>query len=592
MRARERAHPGIIATIAAGWRALASRRAASRTEGVCVYDIVIRNGLLVDGSGAAPVHADIAVAEGRIAAIGKLGDGARRVVDASDCVVSPGFIDPHTHYDAQACWDPTISPSSWHGVTSVVMGNCGVGIAPCRPQDREAAMHDLVNVESIPYDVLQAGIDWNWQSFPEYLQALIARRPALNLGVLAPLTPFRQFVIGEEAPDRAATAEETAAIKALLKEAVAAGALGFSTSVLSQHLGLHGRPLACRSASQAELVAYANGLREAGRGVIEMALTRQVSLVSDEEYALLDLMLTESQRPVTFIALLDRDDMPDACRDTLRQIEPLMRRGAVPQVMARPLTREVSMRKPFTFASFPSFRAVLNRSKEEQARIYADPDFRNAFRADIARPGVVFSGDWTRVFVNEAKAPALKPLEGRTIHDIAAERGRDGVDTLLDLTLEDDLEIEFTMFLFNVTEARVPPLLTDPRTLISLSDGGAHVDAVCDAGYGTYLLGRWVRERGIMPIEHAIRRLTSEPADLFGIADRGRLKVGLAADIAILDPATVNSPDRGEKRYDLPNNGKRLVMPSQGVEMTIVNGQVAYEKGAVTEARAGQLLRP
>jgi N-acyl-D-amino-acid deacylase len=283
------------------------------------YDLLIRNGTLVDGTGAPATSGDIAVSEGKIVAMGKVEGSARRTIDAADCIVAPGFIDPHTHYDAQICWDAAVTPSPWHGVTSVVMGNCGVGIAPCRPADREVAMRDLVNVEAIPFDVLQQGITWEWETFPQFMQSAQARGPGVNLGFLAPLTPFRHYVMGEASMDRAATPEETGKITALLGEAMDAGAFGFSSTVLNQHIGFGGRPLACRNASFEEYTAYSNMLRDKNKGAIEVALTRQIAVLEDDQYQLLDLLLEQSQRPVTFIAMFDRDDIPEAVRDTLRK---------------------------------------------------------------------------------------------------------------------------------------------------------------------------------------------------------------------------------------------------------------------------------
>ncbi|MGE5201583.1 MAG: amidohydrolase family protein, partial [Acidobacteriota bacterium] len=238
------------------------------------YDLLIKNGLVVDGTGAPGRRADVAISGGTIAEIGKISDGAEKTIDAADLVVAPGFVDPHTHYDAQICWDGAVTPSSWHGVTSVVMGNCGVGIAPCKPETREIAMRDLVNVEGIPFDVLDKGITWDWETFPEFLAAAERRRPSLNLGFLAPLTPFRHYVMGEASMERAADAEERQKIQALIAEAVDAGALGFSSTILNQHLGYEGRPLACRNADRAELGAYVRVLKTRGKGAIEIALTR------------------------------------------------------------------------------------------------------------------------------------------------------------------------------------------------------------------------------------------------------------------------------------------------------------------------------
>src|SRR5712664_225976 len=240
------------------------------------YDILIKSGTVIDGTGAQARRADVGIAGGKIVEVGVLSGSARRTIDADRLVVAPGFIDPHTHYDAQICWDGGMTPSSWHGVTSVVMGNCGVGIAPCRPETREIAMRDLVNVEAIPFEVLNAGITWDWETFPQYLDAAARRKPALNLAFLAPLTPFRHYVMGEASMERAASAGETAEIKLLLGEAMDAGAFGFSSTILNQHLGFEGRPLACRNASRAELKAYANALKEKSKGAIEIALTRQI----------------------------------------------------------------------------------------------------------------------------------------------------------------------------------------------------------------------------------------------------------------------------------------------------------------------------
>ena len=554
------------------------------------WDILIRNGTVVDGTGAPARRADVAIAAGKIVEVGKVSGPAKRVIDADGRVVAPGFIDPHTHYDAQICWDGATTPSSWHGVTSVVMGNCGVGIAPCRPQAREIAMKDLVNVEAIPFEVLKAGITWDWETFPEYLDAAARRKPALNLAFLAPLTPLRHYVMGEASMERAATEEETQEIKRLLGEAMDAGAFGFSSTLLNQHMGYGGRPLACRNASREEIKAYSNALRERGKGAIEMAMTRQIAVLENPELELLDFMLDESRRPVTFIAMFDRDDLPEAVRETLKKARPMIAKGARPQTSPLPLTREVNMRSPFSFAAFPSWKRVFeDKSKSAQAAVYRDPGFRAQFRKELERP--LSFGNWARITLHEVKNPTLKRFEGRTVADIAAEQGKDGVDAFLDLTLEDDLENEFTMQSFNTRADRMAELLNDPTVLLGLGDGGAHLDMLCDAGYPTYVLGTWVRERNVLRLEEAVRRMTSDPADFFGIRDRGRIALGLAADLVIFDPATVGSAGRPERLYDLPGGAKRMVMRSQGVEMTLVNGVPTWERGALTGASAGTVLR-
>ena len=552
------------------------------------YDLIISHGTIVDGTGAPRYEADVGIAGGKIAAIGKISGTAREVIDAKGLIVVPGFVDPHTHYDAQICWDPLLTCTSWHGVTSVVMGNCGVGIAPCKPESHEIAAWDLVNVEAIPFDALNRGVTWDWVSFPEFMDAAGRRGVGINVGFLAPLTPFRHFVMGEESMGRAAAPNKIQRIAALLHEAMVAGAMGFSTTTLAQHIGFRGQPLACRLASRDELKAYANVLKELGKGSIEIALTRRAGQVLDDEYQLLDFLLEESSRPVTWLAMASRPDKLEYAEQTLNRLAPLIKRGGVPQVLCKPFVVQIDLRNPFSFADMEAWNHVFNQPAEAQKRIYADPAFRDSFRKELTRPHL-FNGKWHRVEVLEAGSPALKPLERRTVADIAAERGRDPLDTFLDLALEDDLNIQYTMAQYH--EEGIGRLIGDPRTMLGLSDGGAHVDMLCDAGYCTYLLGKWVRERQALTLEHAIKRITSEPADFFGIQRRGRLRPGLAADLAIFDYDTVGSAKRARMQYDLPGGGRRLVMPAEGIEYTIVNGRVLYEHGRASGAMPGQVLR-
>ena len=552
------------------------------------YDLLLKNGTVVDGSGAPRYRADVAVAGDRIAEIGKISDSAARVIDASDLIVSPGFIDPHTHYDAQICWDPLISCTSWHGITSVMMGNCGVGVAPCKPEAREIAAWDLTNVEAIPYDSLNKGIKWEWETFPQFLDAAQKRGSAVNLGFLAPLTPFRHYVMGKESMDRAATAEETGQIAGLLGEAMAAGAFGFSTTTLRQHIGFHGSPLACRLASRDELKSYANVLKQAGKGSIEVALTKKIATVDEDEYGLLDMLLSESGRPVTWLAMASTPRHPERALETLNRLEPLINRGGIPQVLCKPFSAQLDLRNPFSFADNASWGSVFNQPVEAQKKIYSDPEFRNQFRDSLKRPHL-FMGHWHRVEVLEAKNPALKQYEGKSVQEVADMRRADGLDTFLDLAVEDDLNIQYIMQQYH--EEGIQQLIGDPRTMIGLSDGGAHVDMLCDAGYTTYLLGNWVRNREAVTLEFAVKRITSEPANFFGIRERGQLKKGWKADITVFDYNTVNSARRAKMAYDLPGGGRRLVMPAEGIEYTIVNGRMSYEHGKQSGALAGEVMR-
>ena len=545
------------------------------------YDLLIKNGTVVDGSGASGFQADVAVNAGKIVEIGKVKEGAKTTIDASDLIVAPGFIDPHTHYDAQMCWDSLMSCSSWHGVTTVITGNCGVGIAPCRPDNHEVVAWDLVNVEGIPFEVLNRGVTWDWVSFPDFMNAAAQRGLAINAGCFAPLTPFRHFVMGEESMERAARPEELAQIRALLREALAAGAFGFSTTNTLQHTGYKGRPLACRLASTEELRSYAGVLRELGKGIIEIALTRTRGQISEEEWALTEMLLTESGRRVTWISI-DGEEM-------LRKVEPLVARGAIPQIRCTPTMFEFTLRSPgLVFPSIaPSWTKVFNQPPEVQKTIYSDPAFRNEFREKLAGPrGSIIN--WDRFEFGRARNPQFSSLEGKSIASIAAQRGCDAVDAFLDLGIEDNLESWFTMI---QDISRMAPFIADQRVIIALSDGGAHVDQHCDAGYPTYLLGTWSRRKQVIGLEAAVKRLTSEPAALLGIRDRGLLAVGKAADITVFDYNTIDSAERQEMRKDLPGGGIRFVMPASGIEYTLVNGEVIYEHGKATGKMAGRMLR-
>lgn len=556
-----------------------------------MLDLLIKNGTVVDGTGAPSRRADVAIQGGKITAIGKITDSATRVIDASDLIVSPGFIDPHTHYDAQICWDPLITCSSWHGVTTIVMGNCGVGLAPCKPAERNVAAENLVHVEAIPREVLDRGLTWDWESFPQHMSATATRGIGINVGFLAALSPFRHYVMGDEAMGRAATTAETAQIRALLHEAMTAGALGMSLTVMPQHLGYKAQPLACRLASHDELRSYASILKDLGRGTIEIALTKQPSTVSDKEYALLELLTSASGRPVTWLNLRDRDDAPEAWMETLEKVAPLLALGCRPQVAVRPLVVDFNLRNPFLFASMNSMKPVFeDKSVEAQKIVYAGAEFRRTFAAELERRAV-FHHLWERTQVKEVTNSALKSTEWKSIAQIARDRGVAPLDAFFDLALEDELAVDFMIPLLDIDEERVVRKFSDPRTLIGISDGGAHVDMLCNAGYPSYMLGTFVREKQAISLEHAVKRMTSEPAQFFGITDRGVLRPGMAADIAVFDLNTIGSPERPEIRHDLPGGGRRLVTQAEGITHTLVNGQVLYEGLRHTGILPGQVLR-
>lgn len=558
------------------------------------YDLLIKNGTVVDGTGAARYRADIGVAQGRIAEIaptGTLNENALRVIDASDLIVAPGFIDPHTHYDAQVCWDPLISCSSWNGVTSVVMGNCGVGLAPCLPEKREVLAWDLVNVEGMSFEVLSQGVTWGWESLADFMAAPFRTGMGINLGFLVPLSPIRSYVIGEAAQERSATPDETQRIATLLREGVQAGALGFSTTVATQHVGFKGRPLACRLASRDELRAYANVLRDLGQGAIEVNLGGAgSSILPSGSPELIDFLLAESQRPVTWLSVQTRSDQPTAHRELLTNTDGLIQRGGIPQASCQPTELQFNLRNPFILGAYDVCHSLFNCTAEEQARIYADPTFRAAFRAACTTTPKAFSGQWQQTQVCKVGKPAHQAWLGKSIAELSQQAGTDPFDTFFDLALADDLVTEFSLAMLNFDLDLVEEVITDPRVLIGLSDGGAHVDMLCNAGYPTYLLGTWVRRRQAMSLERAVQRITSEPAQLFGLLDRGVIVTGKAADFVVFDSHTV---DAGEKMMlnDLPGGERRFVQRAEGIHHVVVNGEIVLTQGEHSGALPGQMLR-
>ena len=561
-----------------------------------MYDLIIENARICDGTGKPSFYGNVAVKDGLIAAVHKTpttGEAATRKINAEGLVLAPGFIDPHTHYDAQVAWDPLVTCSSWHGITTVVMGNCGVGVAPVRPQMRDITMWDLVNVEAIPFEVMQRGIDWQWETHAQYLDALQKRGMGINVASLAALTPLRHYVMGEESFERAATDDEIVAMQHLFRDALRAGAFGLTSTVLNNHIGYQGRPLACRNASRAELAALCQVLRDVGRGAIELALTgSDLGAVSDDEYDLLEFLVRESQRPVTFLALFNKPGKPDSYLGAVEKVKPILGWDkAVPQVSCRPLRIQFNMRNPFIFAIFSAWHPVFNKSVEEQLQMYGDPGFRQAFRAEMDRRRI-FAGQWGRMTLIDAKSEEVQAhvASKKTVAQIARDQGKDPIDAFLDLAIADKLELLFDLQAINFEPEGVKNLVSDPRFLIGLSDGGAHVDMLCDAGYATYLLGRWVRERQVLTLEEGVRRLTSVPADFFGIPKRGRIAPGLVADLTLFDADTVDAKDP-EYVWDLPVGGKRFVAKATGIQATVVSGQVLYQDGEYQGGLPGQVLR-
>ncbi|NRA03121.1 MAG: amidohydrolase family protein [Myxococcales bacterium] len=537
------------------------------------FDLLIRGGTLVDGTGAPPRSGDLGVRDGRITALGEVTGDATQTLDASGKVVAPGFVDIHTHYDAQVFWDRMLSISPWHGVTSVVVGNCGFGIAPTRPEHRDLILRTLENVEGMSLAALREGIgeDWPFETFPEFLDAIESRGTAINLGALVGHTPVRLSVLGEASTERAATADEIAEMRCVVAEALAAGALGFATSQSPTHVGYAGRPVPSRAAELEEIEALAGALGEAGHGVMQATVGHGFFLNE------MSAIQRKIGRPVSWTALLAGAMGPDGHRGVLAATQDLQRDGVevIPQVTCRPLMFEYQFKAPFVFESMAVFREVSAADFEGRKRIYADPEFRQKFREQSEKGGLLATG-WGRTVISES--PSERSLEERNVEEVARERGVHPVDLVLDLALATELEARFRQAVMNTDEEAVAELLAHPTTMLGLSDAGAHASQLCDACFSTHLLGHWVREKGVLTLEQAVRLLTSRSAEVFGIHDRGRLEPGLAGDVVVFDPESVGcSPLRRVK--DFPAGADRLVSDAIGIEAVIVNGRLLREHG-------------
>ena len=555
-----------------------------------MHDLVISNARICDGLGSAIVPGRLAVKDGRISALGDdVGEG-REMLDAGDLVLAPGIVDTHTHYDAQITWDPILEPSPALGVTTVVMGNCGFTIAPCRPADRELTMRNLVRVEGMSLDAMQAGIRWRFESFPQYLDMIAERGMTPNVAAFVGHSSVRTYVLGDAAPRRAATGEEIAQMCAIVREAMDAGAIGFATSTSPSHNGASGDPMPSRLAEDDELQALVGVLGEVGRGIFMLTKGGGTSI------AFLESLAARTSRPVMIAALLHNSTNPDGVMSELEQIREGRERGRklYGQVSCCPLSMEFTLRAAYPLEGIAAWSPALTAAPDALAGILADADFRDAVERDLAEPAPVrlFNGEWHKLRVLEVVNADNRRFEGRSVAELAAEEAKRPLDWMLDLALAEDLRTTFTAVLLNSDDAAVAEVLSHPASAIALSDAGAHLSFFCDAGFGLRLLGYWVRERGIMSLEEGVRRLTSEPAHIYGIRDRGRLDVGAHADLLLFDPMRI---DRGPSRrvFDLPAGAARLTTDAIGVHGVWVNGtRVVDENGrACDDTRPGQLLR-
>lgn len=556
-----------------------------------MHDLVIRNAILVDGTGAAPAHGALAVRDGRIAALGADVARGREEIDADGLVLVPGIIDNHTHFDAQVTWDPGVRPSPGLGVTTAIIGNCGFTIAPCRPEHRDLTLRHLTHVEGMSLEALRRGVQWEFETYPEYLDMLERGGVVPNIAGFVGHSSVRSWVMGEDAVRRAATVEEIAAMRALVDEALAAGAVGFATSTSPAHNGEGGAPMPSRLADEAELRALVGAVGAAGRGVFMLTKGGHTPI------PFLESLAQDTGRPVIVAALLHNRTNPDAVFGDMRAIAAARARGnrLVGAVSPCVLTFDFTLRDPYPLEGLAAWApALVAPDDAARRRIYADPAFRAAIREELARPAVfrLFNGEWDEILVIETRDPRHAAMEQQSIGALARAAGRDPLDFMLDLALGESLETVFAATTMNSDEAAVGRLLRDEASLISLSDAGAHLTFFCDAGFGLHVLGHWVRERGVMPLEQAVRKLSGDTAALFGIGDRGRLAPGAWADLLLFDPATVG---RGPKRrvFDLPGGAPRLTTPAVGVYGVWVNGtRIADADGVRPDCgRPGRVLR-
>jgi N-acyl-D-aspartate/D-glutamate deacylase len=560
------------------------------------YDLVIRRGDVVDGSGAAARAADVAIKDGKIAEVGAVSGSGAEEIDAKGLVVAPGFVDIHTHYDGQATWDERMQPSSWHGVTTAVMGNCGVGFAPCRPADHDRLVRLMEGVEDIPFPVLSQGLPWNWESYPDYLDALEARRFDIDVGAQLPHAALRVHVMGERGANREpASPEDIAAMAAIAEKAMLAGAMGFSTSRTLNHRTSDGQPTPTLTAAEDELIGIALGLKAAGKGVLQV-----VSDFADPqmEFALLRRMVEASGRPLSF-SLAQSPVRPGDYKTLLSCLRDAVEDGLPmrAQVAVRPIGVlfgfELTM-NPFSF--HPTYRAMAKAPLAERVARLSDPTVRAQLLAEHPEGkarGMVSAFQRMQLM---GPVPDYEPTEATSIAAIAAQRGVAPEAVALDHMLSDGGRGMIYSPHLNYAEGSLDPayaMLTHPDTVPGLSDGGAHVGMICDGSFPTTLVTHWTRDRTRGPklsLEQVIKMQSADTAATVGLFDRGRLERGLRADINIIDHGRL-SLKAPEVRYDLPAGGRRLVQRADGYVATIVAGEVTYRDGVATQALPGRLLR-
>lgn len=564
------------------------------------FDMVIRGGSVADGTGAPVFETDIAIRDGRIAVVGQVSGSGVEEIAASGLLVTPGFVDVHTHYDGQATWDTRMAPSSWHGVTTAVMGNCGVGFAPVRPEDHDRLIELMEGVEDIPGAALHEGLAWDWESFPQYLDALDRRPRDIDICAQLPHGALRVFVMGERgAKLEAATADDIAQMRRLSSEAARAGAIGFSTSRTLNHKTVHGDPTPSLRATEAELIGIAMGLTDAGRGVVEMISDFDTPDL-DSEFAMVRRIVEASGRPLS-LSLGQRHSQPEGWRDILRKVDEAVKDGLpiLAQVAPRPIGVLLGLQASANpFSALAAYREIADRSFERRLAAFSEGGFRARLLAEAhATGGAGPAGRPVnyRMIFPLSDPPDYEPAEDQSLFHQAAREGRHPAEVAYDLMVADGGEgFLFSPFAnyaaFNLDACG--EMIAADNTIMGLGDGGAHVGLISDASFTTYLLSHWGRDRarGKFDLSTLVRRQTRDTARAVGLLDRGVIAPGMKADINVLDMGRLGV-ERPLMAYDLPAGGKRLMQPATGYAHTLVSGIVTYREGVAADALPGRLVR-
>ena len=561
------------------------------------YDLVIKNGTVIDGSGLPRYRADVGVRHGRIVTIGRIRERAREVVDAEGQVVTPGFVDGHTHMDAQIFWDPLGTSSCWHGITSVVMGNCGFTLAPCAKENKHLVVRNLQRAEDIPAAAMEAGIEWRWTTFPEFLDCLDSLPKGINYGGYVGHSAVRTYVMGERAFEQAASEDDLKAMEREVRDAIRAGAIGFTTSRSPAHETPDGRYVASRLATWDEVRRLVGVMGELNAGLFEIAGEGVDRAPGDpglrDYHVRLRDLAVETGRPVTF-GVFSRRGVPDVWRKYLDLLDETAAAGGrmFAQVHSRSLSALLSFKTQMPFDRLPVWKELRALPLAEQRRRLHDPELRRRLieasgasdgRRPVGAEARAADYDWLLVF---------DTVEGphRTVAEVARERGQHPAETMIDLALAKDLDLFFLQPVANEDQDYALELMRHPRAVVTFSDSGAHVSQLMDSSLQTHLLYHWVRRKQAFTLEQAVRMLTLVPATLWGFADRGLIREGMAADLVVFDPETI-AAEMPEVVDDLPSGARRLVQRTRGIAATVVNGEVLLRDGKHTGALPGQLLR-